>query len=142
MEINIDAFARFSYHITSLAQSDPPRVLDQSFFCRGRSITPGIGREALPSKLHMYVSLLQYCLNNALDLVLSVTCQSTALFSHFEYSRPHSLHRDPVDGHRAADLAAPAAAAAVALAGIVALGDVVLVNPGNEAGVRPPAAIL
>ena len=112
----------------------------QSFFCRGRSITPGIGREALPSKLHMCVSL-QYCLNNALDLVLSVTCQSTALFSHFEYSRPHSLHRDPVDGHRAADLAAPAAAA-VALAGIVALGDVVLVNPGNEAGVRTPSAIL
>ena len=31
MEINIDAFARFSYHITSLAQSDPPQVLDQSF---------------------------------------------------------------------------------------------------------------
>ena len=91
----------------------------------------------------MYVSLLQYCLNNALDLVLSVTCQSTALFSsHFEYSRPPSLHRDPVDGHRAADLAAAPAAAAVALAGIVALGDVVLVNPGNEAGVRTPATIL
>ena len=56
------------------------------------------------------------------------------------HSDTPSLHRDPVDGHRAADLAAPAAAAA--LTGIVALGDVVLVNPGNEAGVRPPAAIL
>ena len=59
------------------------------------------------------------------------------------HSDTPSLHRDPVDGHRAADLAAPAApAAAAALTGIVALGDVVLVNPGNEAGVRPPAAIL
>ena len=57
------------------------------------------------------------------------------------HSDTPSLHRDPVDGHRAADLAAPATPAA-ALTGIVALGDVVLVNPGNEAGVRPPAAIL
>ena len=47
------------------------------------------------------------------------------------------LDGDPVDGHRAADLAPPAAAA---LTGIVALGDVVLVTPGNEPGVRPPAA--
>ena len=49
------------------------------------------------------------------------------------------LDGDPVDGHRAADLAPRAAAAT---AGIVALWDVVLVNAGNEAGVRPTAAAI